>query len=110
MADHPGPAADVALLDRAIAGGGERLVDVVHRDVEAIDVVEQPVPRLAGDRQGPERRPERQRPDRGPDDPVVDDADAVGVGDPDEPGQQARLADPLETGQLAVAVEPWLPA
>ena len=75
----------------------QRLVDVIHRHVEAVDVVEEAVPRLARDRQRPERRPERQHPDRGPDDPVVDDADAVGVRDPDDPGQEARLADPFET-------------
>jgi hypothetical protein len=71
VADHPRPAADVALDDRPARRRRHRLVDVIHRHVEAVDVVEQPVPRLAGDRQRPERRPERQLPDRVADDPVV---------------------------------------
>jgi hypothetical protein len=45
-------------------------------------------------------------PDAGADHPVVDDADAVGVRDPDGAGQQPGLADPFETGHLAVAVQP----
>jgi hypothetical protein len=107
VADHPRPAPDVALGHGAVArrGAGERLVDVVHRHVEAVDVVQQAIPGLAGDRQRPERRPERQLADGVADDPVVDDTDAVGVRDPDRPGQQAGLADPLEPGQLAVPVQ-----
>ena len=44
--------------------------------------------------------------DRVGDQRVADHADAVGVGDRDRPAEQARLADPLEPGELAVAVEP----
>ena len=40
------------------------------------------------------------------DERVADDADAVRVGDPDDAAEQPRLADPLEPGELAVAVEP----
>jgi hypothetical protein len=39
------------------------------------------------------------------DERVPDDTDAVGVGDCDGRGQEARLSDPLEAGQLAIAVE-----
>ena len=59
------------------------------------------------DRQRPRTRPRPCRAlDRGRDERVADDADAVRVGDRDGRGQHARLADPLEAGQLAVAVEP----
>ena len=105
MADHAGPAADVALADRPAARRGERPVDVVGRHVEAVDVVQQPVPRLAHDRERPVRRPERQRPDRVPDDPVADDADRWVFVIPIGAGQQARLADPFEARQLAVPVQ-----
>jgi hypothetical protein len=73
--------------------------------VEAVLVVEQAVRGLADDRQGP-RRPGRpwsidhlghQR--------VAHHPDAVRVGEGDGRGQHPRLADPLEPGHLAVAVE-----
>src|SRR6185369_7227263 len=44
-------------------------------------------------------------PDGAPDDRVADDPDRVRVRDPDRAGQVPGLADPLEAGQLAVAVE-----
>ena len=43
--------------------------------------------------------------DRGGDQRVAHDPDAVRVGDRDRRGQQARFADPFEAGHLAVAVE-----
>ena len=55
MADHAGPAADGALRDRAVGRGRERGVEVLGPDVEAVDVVERAVVRLADDRQRPGR-------------------------------------------------------
>jgi len=105
VADHPGPAADAALRDRPVHRRGQRLVHVIGRDVEAVDIIEEAVPRLADDRERPIGRAERQSPNRVTDDPVADHADRMGVRDPDRPGQEARLPDPLEAGQLAVAVQ-----
>ena len=73
--------------------------------MKAVDVVEQPVPRLADHGQGPVRRPEGQHPDGVADDPVADDPDRMGVRDPDRAREMAGFADPLETGQLAIAIE-----
>ena len=47
--------------------------------------------------------------DRGRDHRVPDDADAVRVGDGDGSGQLPGFADPLEAGQLAVAVQAMTP-
>ena len=106
MADHPRPAPDVAFGDGSVAGRRERRIDVVGGDVEPVDVVQQPVPGLAHDRQRPVRRPERQLPHGIPDDPVTDHADGVRVRDPDRTREVAGLADPFEPGQLAIPVEP----
>src|SRR4051812_25385107 len=105
MADHPGPAADRAFIDRAGTGRCEGRVDVIGRHVEAIDVVQETVPRLADDGQRPVRRPEWQLSDSVPDDPVADDADRMRVGDPDRAGEVAGLPDPFEPCELSVAVE-----
>ncbi len=47
--------------------------------------------------------------DRGRDEGVTDDADAVRVGDRDGRRQEPGFADPLQAGHLAVAVEPVAP-
>ena len=49
VADHPGAASDVSLGYRAVARGLDRRAHVVGPDVHAVDVVEQPVVRLADD-------------------------------------------------------------
>ena len=53
VADHPGAATDRAFVDRAAGRGRERRVQVLRTNVEAVDVVEQPVERLADHRQRP---------------------------------------------------------
>ena len=82
VADHPGAAADRALLDRPAARLRERLVDVLRTHVEAVDVVEQAVPGLADHRQRPVQRVVlAARPHRRGDQRIAHDADAVRVGD-----------------------------
>ena len=61
VADHPGAAADAALLDRPGRGARERLVHVLGAHVEAVDVVQHAVPGLAHHRQAPVRRRRRGR-------------------------------------------------
>ena len=107
MADHAGAAADVALLDRPAARGGEGQGDVLGLDVEAVDVVEMAVPGLGHDRQ----RPPVAR-GIGPagmqafgDHRIADHANAVRVGQHDRPLELARFVDPGRAGHLAVAVE-----
>ena len=51
VADHPRPATDVALRDRSAGRGVERRAEVLGAHVEAVDVVEQAVVRLADDGQ-----------------------------------------------------------
>ena len=57
VADHPGPAADVALGDRPAGRRVERRPEVLGAYVEAVDVIEQAVVRLADDGQRPPGRP-----------------------------------------------------
>jgi hypothetical protein len=77
---------------------------VLRPDVEAVDLVEHAVPGLADDRQAPAVLPAAvlgcgdQR--------IADDANRVRVREPDRRRQQPGVADPLEPGQLAVAVDP----
>ena len=80
-------------------------VDVFGSHVVAVDVVEQPVVGLADDGQRPVEAlaagldlRSYQR--------VANDAETVGVGEPDRRGELPRLADPLQPGQFAAAVEP----
>ncbi len=82
---------------------------VVGGHVEAVDVVQMTVVGLADHRQRPRRHSRGTTLDLGPDERVVDDPDAVRVGQADRPAEESRLADPLEAGQLAVAVEPMAP-
>ena len=104
VADHAGAAADGPLLDCAAVRARKRRRHVLRRDVEAVDVVEEAVPGLADDGQAPAvavvavlcRRDER----------VADDADRVRVRERDRRRQQPGVPDPLQAGQLAVAVDP----
>ena len=101
----PVPPPTAPFHDGAARRRGERLVQVLGVDVEAVDVVEQAVVRLADDRQRPVRLAGVPL-DRGGHERVADDADAVRVRDRDRRREQPGFADPLEAGQLAVAVEP----
>ena len=95
--DHPGPAADVAFLDRARLGRVQRGEGMLARDVKAVDVVEVAVVGLGDDRQCPEDvRLVRQRLevavlDLPFDDRVAHDADGVRVGQHDRPLEKAGL-------------------
>ena len=106
VADHPGAAADRALGDRPPAAAASAAATCSGPDVEAVDVVEEAVPRLADDRQAPRSLARRRRGDQR----VADDADRVRVGERDRARQQAGVAHPLEPGQLAVAVDAGQPA
>ena len=106
VADHPRATADGALGHPPRTGLRDRLVHVGRLDVKAVDVVEHPVPGLSHDREAPPvaglRTPLLQlvRDQR-----IAHDADAVRVGQGDRGGQHPGLANPLQTGQLTVAVE-----
>ena len=84
-------------------------VQVLGVDVEAVDVVEGAVVRLADDRERPDVVSHPVGPRGRLDQGVPHDPDAVGVRDADRPAEHPRLADPLEAGQLAIAVEPMRP-
>src|ERR1700691_2048315 len=55
VADHAGPTADRALLDTATVRAVERVKDVLGLHVEAVDVVQPPVPGLGHYRPRPPR-------------------------------------------------------
>jgi hypothetical protein len=55
VADHPGAAADVPFRHRPVRRGIDRSEDVLRQHVEAVDVVEETVPRLRDDGQAPRR-------------------------------------------------------
>jgi hypothetical protein len=83
VADHPRPAADVALGD--VCGRvGKRGLDVLGGDALRADVVEEAVERLADDGQRPRVGIRGTRGDR-----VAYDADAERVRDADRRRQQA---------------------
>ena len=110
MADHSGAAADVALGDRTVGRRRQRGVHVLGADVEAVDVVERAVVGLADDRQ----RPDARRSWRGPAPPASMSASRTTPTlwvfvIPIAPAQHPGLPDPLEPGELAVAVEPMRP-
>src|SRR5262249_44023434 len=73
-------------------------------DVVAVDVVEVAVPGLRGDREQPHLREARMMLDGPRDDPGMDHADRVRVGDTDRPAERSRLLDPRQAGHLAVAI------
>jgi hypothetical protein len=105
VADHPRPAAHGSLRDRAARRPVERRIEVLGADVEAIDVVQDAVVGLADDRQGPELVVHRVGAHRVDQQRIVNDPDRMRVRDRDRARQEAGFADPLEAGQLAVAVE-----
>jgi hypothetical protein len=106
VADHAGPTADVALGYRtADLRRSDRTKDVFRSHVEAVDVIEQSVPGLTHDRQRPQPAAVCPVPRAVGDEGVADDAHAVGVRQADRPAELPCLADPLETRQLAIAVE-----
>ncbi len=109
VADHPGPATDVALRHRSGGSRRERGVDVLGAHVEPVDVVEGAVVGLTGDGERPDGVAHVVRPCRRLDQGVVHDTDAVGVGDADGTAEHPGLPDPLQPGELAVAVEPVRP-
>src|SRR5206468_12261162 len=78
-ADHAGPAADAALLDRAGLGRIERGCCCLRRDVETFEIVEVAAPGLGNYRPGGFAKGLR-RPllDSG-----IDLADRIGIADPD---------------------------
>ena len=84
-------------------------MQVLGVDVEAVDVVEGAVVRLADDRERPDVVPHPVGPRGGLDQGVAHHPDAVGVRDPDRPAKHPGLPDPLEPGELAIAVEPMRP-
>ena len=79
-------------------------------DVEAVDVVHVAVEDLADHRQEPPCRIETFDRERRIDQRIVDDADAVRVGQADRTAELASLADPLEARHLAVPVQAVEPA
>ncbi len=105
VADHPGPAADIALGDGAAGSRFERCEDMGGLHVQPVDVVEPPVPRLADNGQAPGVLGHDAPADRPLDERVPYDPDRVRVREPDRRREQAGLPDPFEPGQLAVAVE-----
>jgi hypothetical protein len=105
VAHHPGAAADPALRHRAGARRGQRGMDVLGAHVHPVDVAQVAVVGLADDRQVPALLVRRDRGRGSGDQRVADDADGVGVREPDDGGQEPGLADPLEAGQLAVSVQ-----
>src|SRR5260221_3685683 len=105
VTDHAGPAADVALGNRAARGRRERLVDMFGADVLAVDVIEPSVPRLAGHGEGPIRGALEARAGRDVDERIPNRPDRMRVREPDRTVEQPRLTDPLQAGELAVAVE-----
>ena len=102
VADHARAAADGALVDGAVTRRLERGGDVLRPHVEAVDVVQEAVPRLADDGQAPVGAVRLHCGDQR----IADDADRVRVRQRDGRRQEARVAYPLEPGQLAVAVDP----
>src|SRR3954451_1867056 len=105
VADHPRPPADIALRDGSGRCRGQCRTKVLGPDMEAVDVVEETVVGLAHDRKRPMVRPGIGTLDRNGHERVADDPDAVRVGDRHRARELAGLADPLETGHLAVAVQ-----
>lgn len=81
VADHPGPAADVAFTDRTVTGGRDGVPHVGGAQVMTVDVVQDTVPGLGDDGQPPERvtRGARCRLER--DDPVTHHPHRVRGGD-----------------------------
>src|SRR6185295_6194888 len=97
---------DSALVDAAAGCGFQRCIDVLGGDVLAVHIVQQSVPGLADNRRAPVELPRIAVADLSADERIPDDPDAMCVRQPDRRRERPRLADPLEPGQLAVAVQP----
>ena len=100
MADHARAAADVPFGDNAAAGVSQGGARVLCRDVLTLGVVEEAVVGLADDGQRPRVVVRTLGGDR-----VADDTDAERIRDADRRRQHSGLAHPLESRQLAVAVQ-----
>src|SRR3990172_1467602 len=105
MADHARAAPDPAFGDRPAGGCGECGLDVLEPDVEAVDVAQLPVVRLADDRQAPGRMIGVALPRPDLDEGVADHPERARVGDGQGAMEEARFPDPLEAAHVAVAVE-----
>ncbi len=105
VADHPRPAPDVAFAHRAGRGSGDRREHVLGLHVQAIDVVQHPVPCLADDGKAPCVVTHGAPPDRLGDQRITNHADRVRVREPDRRRQKTRLSHPFEPGQLAVSIQ-----
>ena len=100
-ADHAGPAADIAFLDRPRLGRVERRQRTLGRHVKALDVAQIAAPRLGHDRPG--RFAEFLRApllDR-----RIDLPDGIGVADPDRALDDPEILEIGAAGHFAVAVE-----
>ncbi len=105
VADHAGAAPDVALGHGTGGGSRQRLGDVLRVHVLPADVVQVAVPGLPHVRHAPVELARPAGLDLAPHQGVADHSDAVRVGQGDGRHQEAALADPLEAGELAVAVQ-----
>ena len=107
MADHAAAAADRAFLRQAAPGRLLRLAHVLGLDVKAVDVVEQAVEGFHHHRHIPIHRVVAcgQRFTLQRDQRIAHHAHAVGVGEGDRAGQQARFAHPFQAGGVTVAVQ-----
>lgn len=106
MTDHAAAAADRTLGHRPAHRCPQGFGDVFRFHMEAVDVVEQAVESLKHHRHVPVEAPvirlllpvqHNQR--------IAHHAQAVGVGEGDGTGQQAGLANPLQTCGVTVAVQ-----
>lgn len=108
VAAHAVATTDVAFGHRAGSGAVQRGQCVGLRHVLAVDVVVPAVISLGHYGHGPQvlARPDRRVvPDRPANGRMVDDADAVGVGDADGAEEVTRVLDPVGARHLAIAIE-----
>ena len=103
MADHAGAAADIALGHRAVLRRRQRREDMRLGDVKRVDVAQPAVIGLGdhGKMEGLRCAVANRKRGNG----VTNDADLIGVGDPDRRAKQALLGEPGQPGHLAVAIE-----
>ncbi len=100
-ADHSGPAADIALLDRPVRGLVQRRKCRLRRDVKTFEIVEIAAPGLGNDRPGGASEMLRI--------PLlnagIDLANPVCVGDPDGSLDDPEIVQIGAAGHLTVAIE-----
>ena len=106
MADHARAAADVPLFHGAVRGCVDGGAHVLWLDVHPVDVIQQAVPGLPDHRKTPEFALVFPQVDFGRYEGVPDDPDRVRIGQADRGAKHSRFPDPLQAGQLAVAVQP----